>query len=79
MELISTANSQGTNFGKISKYQLSNESIVSRSGERYVSRSKELEPLPIWYVRELIYFAHMIPAGARDLHCHDLRSKRTKR
>jgi TonB family protein len=42
-----------------------NESIVSRSGERYVSRSKELEPLPIWYVRELIYFAHMIPAGAR--------------
>lgn len=38
------------------------ESIVSQGGKRYFSRSKELEPLPIWYVRELIYYARMIPA-----------------
>ena len=40
------------------------ESVVSRGGEVYFSRSKELEPLPISYLRELIYFARIIPAVA---------------
>jgi len=37
---------------------------VSIGGEVYFSRSKEFEPLPISYLRELIYFAHIMPAFA---------------
>jgi hypothetical protein len=37
------------------------ESVVSRGGEVYFSRTKKLEPLPISYLRELIYSAHIMP------------------
>ena len=40
------------------------ESVVSRGGELYFSRTKELEPLPILYLRELIYFARIMPVFA---------------
>jgi hypothetical protein len=33
------------------------ELVVYRRGERFVQRSKDLEPLPIWYVRELVYLS----------------------
>jgi TonB family protein len=40
------------------------ESVLVRNGERYFSRSKELEPLPISYLRQLIYDARTVPAHA---------------
>lgn len=39
------------------------ESTVHRNGDRYLSRSRQFEPLPVLYLQELIRFAHNIPAG----------------
>ena len=41
-----------------------NESVVSRSGERYVLRSKDLEPLAVSYLRDLIHLPHVVPIDA---------------
>ena len=38
-----------------------NESLLERGGEQYTLRSRDLEPLAIWYLRQLVRTAHAVP------------------
>ena len=39
------------------------ELFIFKDGRRYSVRSRELEPLPVHYLRELVYSARMIPSN----------------
>ncbi len=40
------------------------ESIVEKGAEQCIARSRDLESLPIWYVRQLVRIAHSVPTDS---------------